>query len=404
MTAGLSLDASVVVGGFRAEYALDVHPGEVLAVLGPNGAGKSTLLRAIAGLAPLERGTLRLGPVLAEEAPSGVRLSARERHLGVVFQDYALFGHLSALDNVAFGLRARGSARAEARTAASAWLERLGVGELADRRPGQLSGGQAQKIALARALATSPQVLLLDEPLAALDVESRSAVRSELRRVLASFNGAALVVTHDATDAAALADRIAVVERGRITQLGTPEALADGPATAYVAALVGRTGFEVQWRGAGVAVHAALGAIEGRLAGPAGADPVGAGPAGADAGPTAPTAPAEPGERMFASIRCDRVQLLLPEERDAGLRAADARQSASNPRLQSNVWAAKVERLERGLGSMTATLLIGDQRQPSRLTARLPFDTGARSPGGLHEGQSVIAHLPPAHVAFAATR
>ncbi|MGO2751593.1 MAG: sulfate/molybdate ABC transporter ATP-binding protein [Pseudoclavibacter sp.] len=383
MSAGLAIDASVVVGGFRADYALEVQPGEVLAVLGPNGAGKSTLLRAIAGLAALERGTLQLDGRLAEQAPGGVRLSVRDRHLGVVFQDYVLFGHLSALDNVAFGLRARGVGRGEARRAAADWLERLGIPELASRRPAQLSGGQAQKVALARALATSPRVLLLDEPLAALDIESRSEVRAELRRVLAGFEGAALVVTHDPGDAAALADRIAIVERGAITQLGTPEALAAAPATAYVAALVGRTGFDVVLDAPGLAVHDTLGHVQGDVAwqeGPQG-EPE--------------TLPATR-ERMFASIRCDRLEL-LPAEVGSSL------ETLEND-LGPNTWRAEVLRLERDLGSVTATLRVGEERPTARLTARLPLDTGSGIPGGLHEGQPVLVHLPPAHVAFAATR
>lgn len=385
MSAGLAIRASVAVGGFHARYELEVRPGEVLAVLGPNGAGKSTLLRAIAGLAALEQGTLELGGRLAEEAPGGIRLGARERQLGVVFQDYVLFGHLSALDNVAFGLRARGIGRGEARRAAAEWLERLGIPDLALRRPAQLSGGQAQKVALARALATSPRVLLLDEPLAALDVESRSEVRAELRRVLAGFEGAALVVTHDPGDAAALADRIAIVERGAITQLGTPEVLAAGPATAYVAALVGRTGFEVALRDRGAAVHGALGEIRGQLLSQGGM-------------PGAPDPRNATGERMFASIRSDRLELVLPGAGDAQEPAAAARP------LAPNTWRAEVLHLERDLGSVSVTLLLGDERPSARLTARLPLATGSGIPGGLHEGQPVIVHLPPAHVAFAATR
>lgn len=385
MSAGLAINASVAVGGFRADYELEVQPGEVLAVLGPNGAGKSTLLRAIAGLAALERGTLELDGHLAEEAPGGVRLSVRDRQLGVVFQDYVLFDHLSALDNVAFGLRARGVGRGEARRAAADWLERLGIPELASRRPAQLSGGQAQKVALARALTTSPRVLLLDEPLAALDIESRSEVRAELRRVLAGFGGAALVVTHDPGDAAALADRIAIVERGAITQLGTPEALAAGPATAYVAALVGRTGFEVVLRAPGRAVHAALGELQGNIIGQEGA-------------PGESESLLQTGGRRFASIRSDRLEIVLPG-------ADDARESTAAARaLAPNTWHAEVLRLERDLGSVTATLIVGEERPTTRLTARLPLDTGSGIPGGLHEGQPVLVHLPPAHVAFAATR
>lgn len=402
MSAGLSIDASVVVGDFRAEYDLQVHAGEVLAVLGPNGAGKSTLLRAVAGLVPLTRGRLRLGGRLADEAPGGARLSVRERALGVVFQDYLLFRHLTALDNVGFGLRARGATRMEARAAASEWLARLGIGDLSARRPEELSGGQAQKVALARALATSPDVLLLDEPLSALDVESRSEVRAELRSVLAGFEGAALVVTHDPADAAALADRIAIVEGGVVTQLGTPEALAAGPATAYVAALVGRTGFDVVLGATGTVVHEGLGEIQGIFV--ARAERAGATAAGDAMGAGGGNGPHATAGRMFASIRSELVEVLIPEAPGPG--GADTAAAETGV----NTWPATIQRLERGLGSTTATLLLGDARAPVRLTARLPLDTalgragGLRIPGGPHEGQSVLVCLPPSHVAFVATR
>ncbi|MQY13352.1 Molybdenum import ATP-binding protein ModC [Streptomyces sp. RB5] len=229
------LDARLVVdrGAFRLDVTLTAAPGEVVALLGPNGAGKTTALRALAGLTPLTEGRLLLdGEVLD-------RMPAEKRPVGVVFQDYLLFPHLSALDNVAFGPRCRGASKAEARTQAALWLERMGLSAHAAARPRRLSGGQAQRVALARALATRPRLLLLDEPLAALDARTRLAVRAELRRRLADFEAVAVLVTHDPLDAMVLADRLVVVEEGRVVQEGTPSDIARRPRTDYIADLVG---------------------------------------------------------------------------------------------------------------------------------------------------------------------
>jgi molybdate transport system ATP-binding protein len=166
-------------------------------------------------------------------------LPAHQRPLGMVFQDHLLFPHLSVADNVAFGLRTRGVRRAAARATALTWLERVGLAGLGDRRPGELSGGQAQRAALARALVGDPRVLLLDEPLSALDARTRLAVRAELHRHLADYGGSAVLVTHDPVDAMALADRVVVVEEGRVVQTGTPAEIARRPRTDYVARLVG---------------------------------------------------------------------------------------------------------------------------------------------------------------------
>ena len=162
-----------------------------------------------------------------------------ERPVGMVFQDYLLFPHLSVLDNVAFGLVARGVRRGEARRRAQGWLDRMDIADLAAARPRAISGGQAQRVALARALATDPAVLLLDEPLAALDARTRLQVRGELRRHLTDFPGATVVVTHDPFDAAVLGDRLVVIEQGRVVQQGTPLEVARRPRTDYVARLVG---------------------------------------------------------------------------------------------------------------------------------------------------------------------
>ncbi len=204
--------------------------GEVLVVIGPNGAGKSTLLRAIAGLEP---GRVRVGDVdwTDREVP--------RRRVGYVFQDQSLFPHLSALDNVAFGPRARGRSRREADAAARAWLERFGIADLAGRRPRELSGGQAQRVAIARALATDPDVLLLDEPFTGLDVSAQMALRNELGQHLRDFAGVTMLVTHDAIDAVTLADRVLVLDEGRVAQVGPPAEVAAEPRTPHVARLVG---------------------------------------------------------------------------------------------------------------------------------------------------------------------
>ncbi|MEV0676391.1 ABC transporter ATP-binding protein [Actinosynnema sp. NPDC050436] len=231
-------DLRVTRERFRLDLPLTVAPGEVVALLGPNGAGKTTALRALAGLLPLTAGHVRLDDEPWDEPPA-VFVPAECRPIGVVFQDHLLFGHLSALENVAFGLRARGTPRAEARVRALGWLDRVGLADHARTRPRALSGGQAQRVALARALATDPRLLLLDEPLAALDASTRQAVRAELGRHLADFPGHTVLVTHDALDAMVLADRLVVVEGGRVVQQGPPADVARRPRTGYVADLVG---------------------------------------------------------------------------------------------------------------------------------------------------------------------
>ncbi len=235
------LDARLVVtrGDFRLDLPLSVAAGEVVALLGPNGAGKTTALRALAGLTPLTDGWIHLADRTLDHPASGVRVAPERRRIGVVFQDYLLVPHLSALDNVAFGLRARGTPRRTARRQAAGWLERVGLTAYADRRPRQLSGGQAQRIALARALAVDPVLLLLDEPLAALDARTRLETRSELRRHLRAHAGATLLVTHDPLDALVLADRLVILEDGRVVQQGDAASVTTRPRTDYVARLVG---------------------------------------------------------------------------------------------------------------------------------------------------------------------
>ncbi|SNR70751.1 molybdate transport system ATP-binding protein [Blastococcus mobilis] len=237
----MTLDARVVVqrGSLSLDVELAVQDGEVLAVLGPNGAGKSTLLRVLAGLLPPDGGRVSVDDAVWDDVPVRTHLPAHRRSVGVVFQDALLFPHLTVAENVAFGLRTRGVRTAERRAAAGEWLTRVGLDGLGDRRPGHLSGGQAQRAALARALVGEPALLLLDEPLSALDARTRLVVRAEVRRHLAAFAGSTVLVTHDPVDAMALADRVVVVEEGRVVQAGTPEEVNRRPRTDYVARLAG---------------------------------------------------------------------------------------------------------------------------------------------------------------------
>jgi molybdate transport system ATP-binding protein len=249
VTPGPMLDAHLVVArpadrgtdrdGFRLDVRLTIGAGEVVALLGPNGAGKTTALRALAGLQPLTDGHVTLDGRDLDRPDGRLWTPPERRSVGVVFQDYLLFPHLTALDNVAFGPRRHGSSRAEARALAAGWLARVGLTDEARRKPRNLSGGQAQRVALARALAVGPSLLLLDEPLAALDARTRVDTRAELYRHLAEHPGAALLVTHDPLDALVLADRLVIVEDGRVVQEGDAETITARPRTDYVAQLVG---------------------------------------------------------------------------------------------------------------------------------------------------------------------
>lgn len=239
---------------FALDVALHVPPGGVLALIGPNGAGKSTVLRSLAGLLALDDGSIRLAGRCLDEPRSGVFVPVADRAVGMVFQDYLLFPHLSTLDNVAFGLRAAGQRKQAARRSAREWLERVGLADRAEARPAALSGGQAQRVALARALAPQPRLLLLDEPLAALDAGTRMQMRSELRRHLTDYAGCTVLVTHDPLDALALGSALVVVEDGRVVQQGSPAEVARAPRTDYVARLVGLNLYRGRSRGTSVDV------------------------------------------------------------------------------------------------------------------------------------------------------
>lgn len=243
MSSDLPLDDGLVAqfeagrGAFTLNLDLKVRAGTTTALLGPNGAGKSTALRVLAGLLRPRSGSVHLAGAAMDDG--AVHVPPEGRRIGVVWQDYRLFPHLSALDNVAFGLRTRGASKAESRERAAAWLHRVGLSAHAKSKPSALSGGQAQRVALARALAPEPALLLLDEPLAALDARTRLDVRSDLRTHLAAFGGAAVMVTHDPLDAMVLASEVVVLEDGRAVQRGPVADVARRPQTDYVARLVG---------------------------------------------------------------------------------------------------------------------------------------------------------------------
>jgi ABC-type sulfate/molybdate transport systems ATPase subunit len=224
----LSVELDIPLRSFSLGLSLAVG-AETVALVGPSGAGKSTVLRAIAGLLRPRAGAVTFADEVWFDRARGIDLPPEERSVGMVFQQYALFPHLSVQRNVEFGGKQR----------AQGMLERLGIAHLAHARPRQLSGGERQRVALARALARDPKVLLLDEPLSALDPHTRDGVRRELGRHLGELALPTLLVTHDVADAIALADRVGVIRDGRIIQLGTPAELAAAPADEFVARVFG---------------------------------------------------------------------------------------------------------------------------------------------------------------------
>jgi molybdate transport system ATP-binding protein len=230
----LRVEARTRVGPLALELAIEVEDGECLALAGPSGAGKTSVLRVVAGLLRPDHGRVACGEQTWLDTARRVDVPAERRRCGYLFQEYALFPHLSAWQNVAYPLR--GSDRRER---AAALLDRFGMGALADARPGTLSGGERQRVALARALAREPDVLLLDEPLSALDARTRAGAVRELGALLRDADIPAVLVTHDFAEAAALGDRVAIVDAGRMLQEGTPSELAAAPRSAFVADFTG---------------------------------------------------------------------------------------------------------------------------------------------------------------------
>jgi molybdate transport system ATP-binding protein len=234
----MTLDAHVVIrrDGFTLDVTLDLAAGETLAVLGPNGSGKSTLLRALAGLQPIDEGRILIDDSVVDDPGTNTFVAPEHRNIGMVFQDHSLFDNLTAVENVAFGLRARRVPRASAAATARSWLASVQLDRFAPVRPRRLSGGQAQRVALVRALAIEPRLLLLDEPMAALDARSRAEIRRDLRVHLADRDIATILVTHDPVDAFALADRVMVIEDGLVSQVGALDEVTTHPRTLVVPA------------------------------------------------------------------------------------------------------------------------------------------------------------------------
>ncbi len=345
--AGLELDCVVRRGSFELALQLSAAPGQVLGVLGPNGAGKTTLLRALAGLTPIDEGWVTLAGQTLDRPADGLFLPPERRRIGLVFQSYRLFPHLSVLDNVAFAPRSYGAGRQRSRELARPWVEQLDLSELADRKPAELSGGQAQRVALARALAAEPALLLLDEPLAALDAQTRLDMRSRLRQYVGGFSGPVLLVTHDPLEAMVLADRLVVVEGGRMVQDGSPAEVARRPNTQYVARLMG------------------LNLYAGRL-GPAGVVDLDEGgtlvvPPGSDHGPLSA------GQRVLVGVRPSSIALLAERPAHASMR---------------NLWPGTVT----GLELLADRVRVQVEGQPSALVDVTP---AAVSELGLQPGTAV---------------
>ncbi len=269
----LRAEARTRLGEVELDVALEVPAGRCLALAGPSGAGKTSVLRVVSGLLHPEHGLVRQGEQTWLDTSRGLSLAPERRRCGYLFQDYALFGHLSAWQNVAYPLREL--ARAERRRRALELLERFGLAGRADARPATLSGGERQRVALARALARRPDVLLLDEPLSALDARTRASAMRELAALLRELEAPALLVTHDFSEAAQLGDRVGVIDAGRVVQEGTASELASVPRSAFVAdftgavVLSGRAGpgpdgltrIELDGGGAIVSTDAAEGAV-----------------------------------------------------------------------------------------------------------------------------------------------
>ncbi len=227
------------LGSLDLDCDISVDANVTVAILGPNGAGKTTLLRIVSGLLPLDDGRIEVNGTVFADTAARTSLTPEARRVGFLFQDHGLFPHLSVLDNVAFGLRARGVDRGTANARANEWLERVDLAKYASSRPSALSGGQSQRVALARVLVTDPHALLLDEPLAAVDASARLELRRALREHLSTFAGVRLIVTHDPLEAASLAERVVVLEDGHVTQEGTFAEVSTRPRSPWIARMAG---------------------------------------------------------------------------------------------------------------------------------------------------------------------
>lgn len=256
--AGLDARVRLSRGAIEVDVSLNAAAGQVIGVLGPNGGGKTTTVLALAGVLPLAQGHVRVGGETWDDGRR--RLAPEQRRVGLMLADSLLFPHLRAVDNVAYGPRSRGTDRHRSRERACLELERVGLGDRAASRPHELSSGQRARVALARALATDPALLLLDEPLAALDPDTRARTRSDLAARLTAYDGVTVLVTHDPLDALTLADHLVFIEDGRVTQTGTPAEVLSEPRSAYVGTVVGLNLYAAQGDSHGH-VHTATGGL-----------------------------------------------------------------------------------------------------------------------------------------------
>ncbi|MFC5338994.1 ABC transporter ATP-binding protein [Leucobacter denitrificans] len=241
-TSALSASFSVHRPGFSLDITIDALPGETIAIMGPSGAGKTTVLGALSGLIPIDAGRIQLGDRVLADREREVHVAPSKRRVSSLGQEGDLFPHMTALQNIAFAARARGVDRETALSEAGQWLERIGLTALTSNRPSELSGGQAKRIALVRALAARPQLLLVDEPLVSLDVEAAQDMRELITAQLQEHPTTTVLVSHDARDAEQLASRLFIVEGGEITQAGSVSEVLDEPATRFVRALARSTG------------------------------------------------------------------------------------------------------------------------------------------------------------------
>ncbi len=342
----LRVDVRHRLGAFALEAALEAPAGAVTAIVGESGAGKSTLLRLVAGLARPDEGRITLAGAVLVDRANGTFAPPESRAIGWVAQDYALFPHLSALENVAFGLRARGERAHDAREKAHAALARFGLDARAAAHPRSLSGGEQQRVALARALVLEPAALLLDEPLAALDPRTRRAVRGELRHRLEGLPCVTLLVTHDPADALALGDRIAALEDGRVTQADAREAFVRHPRTAYAAEFLGlnRIVGRVHGPAAGGLAHFEAGGAT--LAVP---DPGAEGPATVLLHPHDVTLSLEPPAGSARNVLAGAIAELVPEP-PAGDRVRVL--LATRPPLAATVSRAAIDAMELARGTI----------------------------------------------------
>jgi molybdate transport system ATP-binding protein len=229
---------------FDLEIGFDVRPAETLVIIGPSGCGKTTMLNMVAGLTEPDEGSIVLGGRTLWDGARAVHVSVEKRNTGYVFQDFALFPHMTVMENVAYGLRARKGRNREIPKRVGEVLSLFGIGHLRDRRPGNLSGGERQRVALARAIACDAEILLLDEPLGSLDAQTRNRVRGEMQRLLRLVQRIVIMVTHDYVDALTFGDRICVVERGQVLQIGDRQELLRHPRSRFVAELTGVNFYE----------------------------------------------------------------------------------------------------------------------------------------------------------------